>query len=597
MYYVSWLNVEQRRRDSCVLRVKGDQEASFTKEQMHAGKHQEYEKKLHDCLLAKLAAAQQAAAIAAAQPPVVVVQTQATTDTTASTTTTTTNAKTNGKAKETTIGKDKEKEAGSWPHLDKDNTKAEVVKKSTDANCKEKPEKSKRNKKSNVTENNSKNKTRNEETTCSKDKDKEKETKVQLLEKDKEKTKENSVEIKENKVKKDVLHDEIVVNNNTITSNAKTNKTDEGSGDKQRSKLPQSQPKRSPMQNGDDTIKMPLHDDNSSFFTSNSFSCAKLENEDDDDSSLLNRQIDGQDLLLDINDGDAWDFDFGYTNHSHHLEELATQRCRQQETIKDPLESFANGFGGLDTFSKLDAFMDAPYVANTESLLETLAKNSVNYQMHPQQQVPQQHRQPQQQHYMNGHNGHKDVLLSGLLEQQQAQQQHQQQQQQQQQIQNAFPKLIDMYSRSLHPQQAHPSLMNGLHSQSNGFHNNFAQQQQQHFNHMMVDKRMALLQHRQMEENFLNLSLGKQMQQQQQIPQQQPQQPPFSHSQMNGHFDGFNSFGLGGNAPQANTQKRHVVVDDKDLDFRFQEAQKALEALVESDNHVHNSGKFKFMLI
>lgn len=30
---------------------KGDPEASFTKEQMHAGKHQEYEKKLHEALL------------------------------------------------------------------------------------------------------------------------------------------------------------------------------------------------------------------------------------------------------------------------------------------------------------------------------------------------------------------------------------------------------------------------------------------------------------------------------------------------------------------------------------------------------------------
>lgn len=44
----------------------GDPEASFTKEQMHAGKHQEYEKKLHEALLSKTAA--QAAAV----PPVAV---------------------------------------------------------------------------------------------------------------------------------------------------------------------------------------------------------------------------------------------------------------------------------------------------------------------------------------------------------------------------------------------------------------------------------------------------------------------------------------------------------------------------------------------
>lgn len=37
----------------------GDPEASFTKEQMHLGKHQEYEKKLHDALLNRTAAQQQ----------------------------------------------------------------------------------------------------------------------------------------------------------------------------------------------------------------------------------------------------------------------------------------------------------------------------------------------------------------------------------------------------------------------------------------------------------------------------------------------------------------------------------------------------------
>ncbi|CAH0548687.1 unnamed protein product [Brassicogethes aeneus] len=44
--------------DCMYLHDFGDPEASFTKEQMHAGKHQEYEKKLHDQLTAKAAVTQ-----------------------------------------------------------------------------------------------------------------------------------------------------------------------------------------------------------------------------------------------------------------------------------------------------------------------------------------------------------------------------------------------------------------------------------------------------------------------------------------------------------------------------------------------------------
>jgi CCR4-NOT transcription complex subunit 4 len=36
------------------LHELGDSEASFTKEEMHQGKHQEYEKRLHDALIAQM---------------------------------------------------------------------------------------------------------------------------------------------------------------------------------------------------------------------------------------------------------------------------------------------------------------------------------------------------------------------------------------------------------------------------------------------------------------------------------------------------------------------------------------------------------------
>uniref|UniRef100_A0A336MHP7 CSON000696 protein n=1 Tax=Culicoides sonorensis TaxID=179676 RepID=A0A336MHP7_CULSO len=41
------------KSDCMYLHELGDEEASFTKEEMHQGKHQEYEKKLHDTLIAQ----------------------------------------------------------------------------------------------------------------------------------------------------------------------------------------------------------------------------------------------------------------------------------------------------------------------------------------------------------------------------------------------------------------------------------------------------------------------------------------------------------------------------------------------------------------
>jgi CCR4-NOT transcription complex subunit 4 len=40
--------------DCMYLHELGDGEASFTKEEMHQGKHQEYEKRLHDALIAQM---------------------------------------------------------------------------------------------------------------------------------------------------------------------------------------------------------------------------------------------------------------------------------------------------------------------------------------------------------------------------------------------------------------------------------------------------------------------------------------------------------------------------------------------------------------
>lgn len=50
-------NQQCPKPDCMYLHELGDLEASFTKEEMHQGKHQEYEKRLHDALIAQTAAA------------------------------------------------------------------------------------------------------------------------------------------------------------------------------------------------------------------------------------------------------------------------------------------------------------------------------------------------------------------------------------------------------------------------------------------------------------------------------------------------------------------------------------------------------------
>lgn len=60
-------NQQCPKPDCMYLHELGDPEASFTKEEMHQGKHQEYEKRLHDALIAQTA--QQAASSSPTPPP------------------------------------------------------------------------------------------------------------------------------------------------------------------------------------------------------------------------------------------------------------------------------------------------------------------------------------------------------------------------------------------------------------------------------------------------------------------------------------------------------------------------------------------------
>lgn len=54
--------------DCMYLHELGDSEASFTKEEMHQGKHQEYEKRLHDALIAQMQQQSQQGGVAGSNP-------------------------------------------------------------------------------------------------------------------------------------------------------------------------------------------------------------------------------------------------------------------------------------------------------------------------------------------------------------------------------------------------------------------------------------------------------------------------------------------------------------------------------------------------
>lgn len=114
--------------DCMYLHELGDQEASFTKEEMHQGKHQEYEKRLHDSLIAQMQQqSQQTAASPVNSPPE------------AATTTSVT-------VKEKPEVKEKEGPVEAWPSLStspdgKSNGKAGKENAKGDANRKSKPDK------------------------------------------------------------------------------------------------------------------------------------------------------------------------------------------------------------------------------------------------------------------------------------------------------------------------------------------------------------------------------------------------------------------------------------------------------------------------
>ncbi|KYB26978.1 uncharacterized protein Cnot4 isoform X1 [Tribolium castaneum] len=213
--------------DCMYLHDFGDPEASFTKEQMHAGKHQEYEKKLHEALL------------------------QRTNNNNTNVTTTETKPTTKSKepvaAATPTNGTNKD----NWPQLnsEKENSKEKKAEKSTESKDK-------------VTKGKSKEKSKEK---------KEKKPEVKVA-KDKEETKKESGE------------------------------------------------------------KLSILDDNTSFFSHNSFQKIVPENREDDDSPNQTSPSLLTDSLPDINTSEDWAAAFGFNKTS--------ETTVRSESSQSPIDSF-----------------------------------------------------------------------------------------------------------------------------------------------------------------------------------------------------------------------------------------------------------------
>lgn len=289
-------NMPCPKPDCMYLHDFGDPEASFTKEQMHAGKHQEYEKKLHEALLSKVAAAVNV---------------------------TTTEVKQTTKNKEATVQQQQQQQqlqqTAVWPQLDKE--KAAEFKK-VDAKTKGKT-KVKSSNNSNINNN-------------------------------------NVVSKKGEKVKS---CERGCVNKTPELKND----TDEKIEDIEEN-----------MQQTAPTKINNLIDDNSSFFSQNTFH--KLMIKEETDGVVVENSSDSSpntvvgtvlsESLPDINSTEDWEAAFGFSKHSNHLEELAKQR---------------NGF-------------DVPKLP--ENILDVLS-NKNNYVPFKQQQQQQEERL-HGQCYMNG---------------------------------------------------------------------------------------------------------------------------------------------------------------------------------------------------
>lgn len=249
-----------------IICFSGDPEASFTKEQMHAGKHQEYEKKLHEALLSKATTTTPTTGVADVKQNSIPVEIKQT-------------VKNKTEIPQQTVSSSVTKENGNsaikegWPLLEKEKNDTKKVESKTKA----------KNKVKSFTNNNNNNVSK----------------KADKAGKNCERNCQNKTPEMIVKEEKPPSEDEIEINTTTTT---KINIIDDNSSFFSQNTF----------------HKLTLKDDEETISATESSS-------DDSSPNSVHTTVLSE-SLPDINSTEDWEAAFGFTKHSNHLEELAKLR-------------------------------------------------------------------------------------------------------------------------------------------------------------------------------------------------------------------------------------------------------------------------------
>lgn len=539
---------------------------------MHAGKHQEYEKKLHDALLNKTTTAN----VTETKPSAKCKDNSSTTPTITTTASTTANA---NSIKE------------SWPQLTEKLDKTE--RKLMDKTLMDKKTDQKQ-----MEQSNSKDKTQKKTKTKSTD----------IINKKIDSKKGNSelcCQIGNSQNSPDTSSNSSSLSSSSISD--VSSKLDEISHSTVKSK---SEPSND--------LKLPLLDDNSSFFSQNTFQKLQHDNDphhnhnhiDDDHHPLSHTSQILNDSLPDINSSEDWEAAFGFSKFGNHLEELAKQGNSLKNHVLDRFSDNFVGGGGIsntrsehNNYSKYNHLGYQNGYEMKDSLLEVLNKNDYPYYdrlSYMSSVPPPQHKELNGLNGLNGtsdhlskffesyKNGQKDYFeLNGMSSQQQN----------------------GLVTNALHQNQHlqlninQSNLMQHNLSQSGNILQNPINQLNNHQNVNQFDKQaFMVLRQMQLEQQLLNLNLNKPNYGQQH--QQQQHMIPNGLSTHSGQFingDLINSQNYGqrnqiyhNNSLNGKSTRNHA---EDELDFDpFQETQKALAELIENEqNHkLHNTSEYLF---
>ncbi|KAB0791482.1 hypothetical protein PPYR_03282 [Photinus pyralis] len=465
--------------DCMYLHDFGDPKASFTKEQMHAGKHQEYERKLHDLLVTKMAiqSAQQQQQQQQQSEVRSVSKTKESTSSSASTT------------------KD------NWPQLNSEKG---------DKCEKKQPE------------------------TVSKDKTQKAKTKLKSdCSRKPEKSKSAECTASNGKCEKSQSMEEKIQN----TSKSKN----ELEPEKMECAIP----------------KIPIIDDNSSFFSQNTFQKIAPEIEEDpvsDGGTEPQCQI-LNDSLPNINSTEDWEAAFGFSKQTTHLVEDLT---KHRVGVKDTLETFGNSYPNtIDMFGNMDGYQNG-FDATTNKLQENILEALSNKHSHFNHTTSPLFLKTDRINGLNHVNG-----VNGL----------------DQQMSKFFSDFYKNGQKDLYTNGFTTHPMNGL-----------SQQQSNSYLHNLTDRQnMLLMQQRQIEEQLMSLNLNRQLIHN----SMHGGGGQFMNGDINGQSFGSPSSSLHNPHYQNSVGKNHSRPEDE-LDFDpFHETQKALAELIENEqNHkVHHPGR------